>query len=354
MADHNNHLPAWVRTRMGRVTLALLFAMLLEGLLVWTFTRIPKARTYVPLRIVHSEAAYDWSPAGAPRWFHTDDPGIPESAYFREAITSQWDGSPQGFEQQLAIMNWVRQQVVVEDASTSIDGDPISVHQSMLAGTPAQCGNFATLYATTSASLGLTNVRLWFMISSDGPNEQGHALNEVWVPELDKWVLVDPMNNAYVLVDGVPGSLLEVRAAVLNGQRDQLEFVMGPNGHTPPEKMFELYEITMPIVSMETTHTPLRNFYHQTWGDKIAASLPDVANLPLLFDRAYVLFSGEVWQVTLIDDLARQHMPARLPIFDAKATFWAMVVNFVGMLGLSVALLWVAAKAIVVKRKTGG
>ena len=321
-----------------RVALALLLALAVEAGLVGLFTRIPKARTLVPLRIVDSAAAYDWTPADAPRWFHTDDPTIAQASYFRQAISPEVDADATTFEQELAIMNWVRQQVVVAHATQAIPGDPISVHTAMLAGTPAQCGNFATLFAASSASLGLTETRYWFMLSYDGPNGQGHTINEVWVPELDKWVMLDPMNNAYVLLDGEPASLLEVREAVLTGQRERLEPVVGPNAHTAREDVLDLYELTMIIVSLEAAHTPLTNYYRQTWGDWIVARLPDVVNLPFLADRAFALLSGEVRQVTLIDDLARERM-LRLPIWQAKTAFAAMVVGGGVVMGLA---LWLA------------
>jgi transglutaminase-like putative cysteine protease len=325
------------------MALVLAAALVVEAALVVAFTRIPNARAYVPLRFVNSAEAYDWSPADAPRWFQTDDPTLPQASYFREAAGLGPDAGGETFEQQLAIMEWVRQQALVVDSVQTIPGDPITVHEAMLAGTPAQCGNFATLYAATSASAGLTGVRTWFLLSNDGPNGWGHILNEVWVPERGKWVMVDPMNNAYVLRDGEPASLVEVREMILTGQRGRLELVVGPNGHTPPERLFDLYEVSMPIVSLAGAHTPLANSYRQTWSDQVVARLPDVANLPFLADRAFALLSGEALQVTLVDDLARERMD-RLPIVEIKVLFAAIIAGGLVIALASLRLVWLGLR----------
>ncbi len=329
-----------VRTR--HIALALLTALLIETGLVGWFTRIPDARAYIPLRVANSAQAYDWSPSDAPRWFHHDDPTLPQAVYFRAALPSDVGGDAPVFEQELTIMDWVRRQAVVEDAWEAIPGDPISVHQAMQAGTPAQCGNFATLLAACSASVGLLDVRTWFLLSYDGLGGQGHVANEVWDPALGKWVFLDPMNNTYVLLDGRPASLLEVREMVLTGQQERLEPVIGENAHTPREELLDLYELVMAVPSLDAAHTPLSSYYGQTWPDRLAARLPDVGDLRFQARRAAALLSGEKRQVILFDDLARAHSQP-MPIRQIKALLAAT-----GIVGLLIVALvvWLAVRGL--------
>jgi hypothetical protein len=119
--------------------------------------------------------------------------------------------------------------------------------------------------------------------------------------------------------------------------------VAGPNGHTPPERLFDLYEVSMPIVSLAGAHTPLANSYRQTWSDQVVARLPDAANLPFLADRAFALASGEALQVTLIDDLARERMD-RLPIVEIKVLFAAMLGVALVMALASLRLVWLGLR----------
>jgi hypothetical protein len=332
-----------VHTRHIRhIALVLLTALLVEAGLVGWFTRIPNARAYIPLRVAGSPQAYDWSPSNAPRWFHHDDPTLPQAAYFRAALPSDVRENAPVFEQELTIMDWVRRQAVVEDAWEAIPGDPISVHQAMQAGTPAQCGNFATLLAACSTSVGLLDVRTWFLLSYDGLGGQGHVANEVWDPALGKWVFLDPMNNAYVLLDGRPASLLEVREMVLTGQRERLEPVIGENAHTPREELLDLYELVMAVPSLDAAHTPLSSYYEQTWPDRLAVRLPDIGGLRFQARRAAALLSGEKRQVILFDDLARAYSQP-MPIRQIKALLAAT-----GIVGLLIVALvvWLAARGL--------
>lgn len=46
------------------------------------------------------------------------------------------------------------------------------------------------------------------------PGTEGHVMAEVWIPELKKWVLMDPMWDLMFTVNGVPASALEIYNSV--------------------------------------------------------------------------------------------------------------------------------------------
>jgi transglutaminase-like putative cysteine protease len=328
--------------KLRPVALALLLAAGLEIILGALFSRTPGARTYVPWRVVESEAAFAWNPADAPRWFQMDDPTVPEGDYFRAALGPQVDAGASAFAQGLAIMDWVRQGATTEEAVQAIPGDPIAVREAMERGTPAQCGNFATLFAASAASVGLTEVRTFVLMGADGASGEGHVANEVWVPEWGKWVFLDPMNNAYVLLDGQPASLLEIRALVLSGETDRLEPVAGPNGHTPPDGLFALYDSTMAVAALAPRYNPLVDSYRPSAVAILSNRLPDMAGLPALASSLDALISGRSRQVVLMDDLAKAASDP-LPIARAKLLFAGLVADgFVtaGLLG------WLALRGV--------
>jgi transglutaminase-like putative cysteine protease len=341
------------RIRKARpLALALLLAAGLEVLLGVLFSRTPGARTYVPWRVVNSAAAFDWSPADAPRWFHMDDPTVPEADYFRALIEPQIDPDASHFQQALAVMDWVRQGAATAEATRAIPGDPIAVREAMARGTPAQCGNFATLFAASAASVGLTEIRTWFLMGGDGASGEGHVANEVWAAEWGKWVFLDPMNNAYLLLDGQPASLLEVRALVLTGQVDRLEPVAGPNGHTPPDRLFELYDSSMAIVALAPRYNPLIDSYRPAGLARLAGRLPDVAGLRSLVGSLDALLGGRARQVVLIDDLA-QAASDPLPIARARLLFAGLLADGLAVAGLTGWLALRGVRAIWLRRKLG-
>ncbi len=291
----------------------LIVSLMIELGLLLSFFSIPNGHAYIPLQVAVSPEAYSWNPDDAPASFQLDDPNIFQAAHFREALESRLKVGQSTFEQALIVMNWVRAQSAVADAAQAISGDPLYVHQAMLDGTPAQCGNFATLFATASTSVGLEQVRTWFLLSHDGLGGEGHVANEVWIPEFGKWVFLDPMNDAYLLLDGQAASLLEVREMLLTGQQERLEAVLGPNAHTSPDGIFDLYSGAMVVPSLAMSHTPLKDFYGQS-----------PSNLPFPVDRALALVQGEATQVILLDDLARDASQP-LPIGLAKGLLIAIV-----------------------------
>jgi hypothetical protein len=327
--------------KLRPLALALLLAVGLEVLLGVLFARTPGARTYVPWRIVDSAAAFDWAPADAPRWYRMDDPTVPEGDYFRAALGPEV-AAASPFEGALVVMNWVRQGATTQEAGRPIQGDPITVREAMLSGTPAQCGNFATLFAASAASVGLTEVRTWFLMGTDGASGEGHVVNEVWAAEWGKWVFVDPMNNAYLLLDDQPTSLLEIRALVLSGQSGRLEPVVGPNAHTPPDGLFALYHSTMAVVALSPRYDPLIDSYRPSALARLSDRLPDVAGLPALVGSLDALIGGSARHVVLMDDLAKaRSLP--LPIARAKLLFAGLLADgllIVGLLG------WLALRGV--------
>jgi hypothetical protein len=339
------------RTRKTRpLILGLLLAAGLEVLLGVLFSRTPGARTYAPWRVVDSAAAFEWSPADAPRWYRMDDPTVPEADYFRALIEPQIDPDASPFEQALVVMDWVRQQATTAEAARAISGGPIAVREAMVSGTPAQCGNFATLFAAGAASVGLTEIRTWFLMGGDGASGEGHVANEIWAAEWEKWAFLDPMNNAYLLLDGQPASLLEVRALVLTGDADRLEPVAGPNGHTPPDKLFALYDSSMAVVALAPRYNPLVDSYRPTALARLAARLPDWPGLPALVGSLDALLSGRARQVVLIDDLAMAASDP-LPIARARLLFAGLLADGVVIAGLAAWLALRGVRALFARRK---
>jgi hypothetical protein len=303
-----------------------LVALAAEVGLTLAFQLIPQARSFVPLRIVRDPSAYEWSPASAPSWFHPSSSITPELAALREAIQHSVDPQATTWDRQVAIMNWVRQQALTQEALRPINADPLRTWQAMQAGVPAQCTDFVNLTAAALISMGLPEVRVWHLVAGDGWNQSGHVVVEVWVPERSRWVMLDPMNNAYVLAEGEPASVLEIRSSLLTGQRGGLQPIVGPNSHLPSTLLLDLYAHNMDLVRVESSFTLLADADPPSGIDRVIASLPDVMGLPDLAAQGVRLLNGRARHVILIDTLTS---PAahRLPIRRVKALFLALLAN---------------------------
>ncbi len=50
--------------------------------------------------------------------------------------------------------------------------------------------------------------------------DDGHVMAEVWMPELRKWILMDPMSDFMYEADRLPASAIEVYRAIHVGKVD--------------------------------------------------------------------------------------------------------------------------------------
>jgi len=102
-------------------------------------------------------------------------------------------------------------------------------------GVRSACRRFSYILTGALLSLGI-NARV--VSVSDSLNSStvlAHNLVEVWIPKWDKWILVDPTVDAFVLVNGRPASLLEVYAAATCGQQAGISFDQhGSHYRLPP------------------------------------------------------------------------------------------------------------------------
>ena len=113
-------------------------------------------------------------------------------------------------EKATAIRKWCRaQQVGSWGSNDDSSEDPLQLLHRQRQGIPGTCRRFAYVFAGALEAAGLhsrvVNASAGLVDASDN-----HTLVEVWIDELDHWVLMDSMFNATVLVDGRPASLLQV------------------------------------------------------------------------------------------------------------------------------------------------
>jgi len=71
------------------------------------------------------------------------------------------------------------------------------------------CDAYAKTFLLAAHSVG---VEARIVHLSGGPQRalQAHYANEVWIPELSKWVYVDGFSSLYIEIDGQPASALEI------------------------------------------------------------------------------------------------------------------------------------------------
>lgn len=124
----------------------------------------------------------------------------------------------------IAIRKWCRaQQTGGWTENDNSSGDPLLLLARQRAGIEGTCRRFAYVFAGALLAAGLES-RVVTVQPTLFESDDGHTLVEVWIPELNQWVLMDSMFNDMFTVDGEPAGALQVRAAMTSGNVQRVGF----------------------------------------------------------------------------------------------------------------------------------
>ena len=122
----------------------------------------------------------------------------------------------------VAIQHWVRslQGYDPKPFAPMEDGteDPEQYLEMQSRGMHSVCRRFSYIMLGSLLSAGIEARVVSIAEDLDRHSRNAHTLVEVWLRQAGKWVLIDPTNDAFVMVDGKQASLLEVHEAARAGQ----------------------------------------------------------------------------------------------------------------------------------------
>ena len=184
--------------------------------------------------------------------FIQQDPDAPKLLAFRRHIASLVTDTDDDISKMVAIQHWVRGQENDEQfygkpgqtPRPMVDGteEPEKYLEQQRQGVPSACRRFSYILTGALLSAGI-NARVVSVAESLDPSSLlPHNLVEVWVPNLHKWIMLDPTIDAFVLVNGTPASLLEVYAAARPGSPMRISFDQhGSHYRIPPLDKYRRY-----------------------------------------------------------------------------------------------------------------
>lgn len=192
-------------------------------------------------------AETDWTPSAIPADFKWED--RPAPAFFAQIVDRIL---PADAGQEPALTKAV--QLARHLRKTSHHGDPIQAntretYEKIVGGKGGYCSDYTQAFNALALAAGL-KVREWGFTWEDMAN--GHAFNEIWEPELQKWVFIDTFVSFYVVdaTTGTPLSALEFRSALLGepgaGEPRIVPIVAERFGFKSPEKAMDWYRRGVP------------------------------------------------------------------------------------------------------------
>ena len=177
--------------------------------------------TRVPVLNVSDRAVFT---ARSLAGFIRQNPAAPKMRAFRTEVASVIKPNMSDLETAIAIRNWCRSQQTGDWGTIDISSeDPKLLLDRQRRGISGACRRFAYVFAGALLAAGL-DCRVVMVSPTVYKSNSGHTIVEVWISELSKWVVMDSMYNAMLLVDGEPASLLEVHEVLTGGDPGRMKF----------------------------------------------------------------------------------------------------------------------------------
>jgi hypothetical protein len=188
-----------------------------------------------------------WRPDAVPSAYRWES--LPAPGYFAEIVDRIL---PREAQQEPALTTAVRLARHLREASRQ--GPPIQAnsretYEKIRAGKGGYCSDYTQSFTALALAAGLA-VREWGFAWEDLAN--GHAFNEVWDPELQKWLFLDSFVSFYVVDrrSSLPLSALEFRDALLDepgaAEIEVVRIVPGRFGFKSDERALEWYRRGVP------------------------------------------------------------------------------------------------------------
>lgn len=129
-------------------------------------------------------------------------------------------------EKVLKVMDWVHHLWKHNGKNTPVKNDPISILEEVFTyGRQFRCVEYATVTNGCLNALGITARSLALKTADVETREHsaGHLVVEVYLPELNKWVMIDPQFNLMPVWNDLPLNAVEFQQ-VLAEKRSNLQF----------------------------------------------------------------------------------------------------------------------------------
>jgi Transglutaminase-like superfamily len=119
-------------------------------------------------------------------------------------------------EKVLLMLNWVRNRWEHNGWNDAKTNNACTILERAEKGEKFRCVEYGTVLKNTLLALGLQARQLSLMTKDVEIVKMGagHVLSEVWLPDLQKWAMVDGQFNAMPVLDNIPLNAVELQAAI--------------------------------------------------------------------------------------------------------------------------------------------
>jgi hypothetical protein len=139
------------------------------------------------------------------------------------------------FEKVRRIQNWVQSRWKHDGNNRPEKSNAMFILKEAEKGKRFRCVEYSIVANECLSSLGFRTRNLGLMTKdvSDVRSGAGHAVNEVYLPDLQKWMYIDPQFGVVTINDGLPLNAVELQACII--QNIDFEFLCANNSISKSE-----------------------------------------------------------------------------------------------------------------------
>lgn len=161
--------------------------------------------------------SFDAGPADGPVYaFPKPDEQELETLRVEFDLASMVPTDAKSLERLTLLCRWVHSRWEHDGGTASATADALSILRGARAGGRFRCIEFATVLAAVGTAMGHPTRSVHLMKATVETDESGagHAVNETWIPEHEKWVMADPQWNAIPYCGDTPLNCVELAVAL--------------------------------------------------------------------------------------------------------------------------------------------
>ena len=201
---------------------------------------------------------------------------------------------------------------------------PQGMLEQLKQGKYGSCFNETIVFSAFLTSIGITS-RLWALEGDDELGRFGHTVAEVFIKDLNKWVMIDVSKNIIFKKRSIPLSVLELRKEFINGNAQKLIIEGKLNPRISKEYVINKYNRLLKMVFLRSANDYVNKYNPKIRYQKLYKLEGLFDKLPSLVRRGLSYYLGR--KEYLFHYVDKFNRPIKNKIMTAKFFFYLFTLS---------------------------
>jgi hypothetical protein len=198
------------------------------------------------------------------------------------------EGIESDLDKVLALLSWTNSQWSHSGSNKPTENSTFTILEEAKTGKKFRCVEYGIVLRSVLAAYGFP-ARTLGLKTKDVETTwvgAGHVLTEVWIPEFDKWVILDAQFNTLPILDDIPLNGVEFQSAIIENKAYQLINSLGQVSTIERKKYLKFISSYLYYFDFKFDQREVSYKESKKYQDKFVLQLvPIGANEPKIFQR---------------------------------------------------------------------